>query len=588
MRVFLLFFTYSLSSFLLAFFFGCVFIAAVRVGRPSWIVNRENGDICSAVGVSVITTACVISAQLGVNQELVFFVFAIAALVGVFFLFRLKLRTSWRWLWNLYFCCLIATSHYWTVFRRFSLGLQPTVFSNANNDIALYILGGDNFQIAGFQEAGRVTGYTIGSTTRFDAAGSSALIAFGSWVSRLPVWRIAIPVMILLTALTLQMLIALVNRLVGRRTHLAWLIGTWAIFSNFGARSQSNYFLNQSLSRLFMVLSLVLLVDIFLSEKRRGITVLCLSLTISASLSCYASGAVVIFLGFSAVLVALSVQKLIVKRISFRELVKDVRLALMSLILGVIISSARLPTAIEHIRFYSRGNITGWPAPTDRWNQLISFEHANQIVGWFGAAAVFVLIVFAFWSLVHNTEHARSLLGSALSFSFLVGIFMATLWHYGNSTYQTWKMLVSLQPLFIVFFGILIVTSVGRKRNFRALISFLFLVIAGINWQNAQRTWLDVVQVPDIATSKIFDGQSRTSLEPVSIVLNPYLETMIAPVVANIFSSSYGTDTYIGGPAPLTSCILTRQSESTNTKEIVLRSSSVVLLRNPACFDKVD
>lgn len=576
--------TYSLTAFFLAVVFGFVFVALVSPFGRATLQDRSNADLFPAVGVAIATTLLVIGAQLGIAIRFAFLFLLLASIFGAVSTIRLPVRSTCAWLIQPFVACVIATLHYWTVFNRFSLGWRPTVFSNANNDLALYILGGDNFRMSGFSEAWRVSGYTVGSTTKFDAAGSSALIAVGSWITRLPVWRIAVPVMILLTALTLQLLVVLVNRLVGKRTWSAWLVATWAIFSDFGARSQSNFFLNQTLSRLFMVMSILLLVDIFRSETRRGFTILSLACTFAAALSCYASGAVVLFVCFVSISLVLSIHKLFTLRWSITDLLNIYGAILLALLLGAAASTPRLSVAVEHIRFYSRSNITGWLAPTSDWKELVSVDHANQKLVWFGFMALIIMIVLGWWHVAKKREPCGILLVPAFSLTVTIGIFVAARWRYGSSTYQSWKMLVSLQPLIIVFFGALIVGVLVRAQKLRVFVSLLLLSIVGINLQNSQRTWLDVVQVPDPATSNILSNQDRKEITPLSIVLNPYLETMIAPVLADVHFASYGTDTYIGGPSPLTTCVLTRASPSTNLEDVFLRSGSVVLIQNPNCI----
>lgn len=49
-------------------------------------------------------------------------------------------------------------------------------FSNSNNDLAIYIISGDNFQHRGFAEFSRVVSYQAGAMANFEVAGAA------SWV----------------------------------------------------------------------------------------------------------------------------------------------------------------------------------------------------------------------------------------------------------------------------------------------------------------------------------------------------------------------------------------------------------------------
>ena len=87
-------------------------------------------------------------------------------------------------------------------YLRFPAIRQESRFSDRNNDLAIYVVRGDNLLNAWFREFGRVVSYQAGALANFEVTGSSSLIATVCQFTQQSVWRSTNLSMLLLLAFT--------------------------------------------------------------------------------------------------------------------------------------------------------------------------------------------------------------------------------------------------------------------------------------------------------------------------------------------------------------------------------------------------
>lgn len=179
------------------------------------------------------------------------------------------------------------------------------------------------------------------------------------------------------------------------------------------------------------------------------------------------------------------------------------------------------------------------------------------------ATITLALIVISFRARVLVSAHAIA----ALAMSCLLFLmFVALAFSVGSTTYQTWKFLASMQCLIIVFAMVSVYSTLihkglvlKTKRNF--LLGLLLSVIAYSAVVTGQDTFRYMTVVPTkdlIIASKSPKIHSITNL---TIAMRPYLETMIVPVILDIYGARFGSDTYLGSPGPPSGCLLRYRPE---------------------------
>ena len=172
----------------------------------------------------------------------------------------------------------------------------------------------------------------------------------------------------------------------------------------------------------------------------------------------------------------------------------------------------------------------------------------------------------------------------------------------GSSTYQTWKLAATIQPLALVVVGALSVlgaeavmarflgSRVPSARIGRVLAVVPVIAAALLAMRVSQGTWDDTV-----ASRATFRSRSvhpelvaagtdpRVKAQPrLTVSLSPYFETMVAPVVADLHNVTFGVDTYRGPGAGADQCILTRAEPGALGGPGVVRVAGDLVLTPPS------
>ena len=204
------------------------------------------------------------------------------------------------------------------------------------------------------------------------------------------------------------------------------------------------------------------------------------------------------------------------------------------------------------------------------------------------ATIILALIVISFRSRVLVSAQAIA----ALAMSCLLFLmFVALAFSVGSTTYQTWKFLASMQCLIIVFAIVSVYSTfihkgvvLKTKKNF--LLGLLLSVIAYSAVMTGQDTFRYMTVVPTkdlIIASKSPKIHSITNL---TIAMRPYLETMIAPVILDVYGARFGSDTYLGAPGPSSGCLLRYRPNIPDGKSVLETFGSLELVDAGGCKTK--
>ena len=457
-------------------------------------------------------------------------------------------------------------------------------FANSNNDLAIYIVSADNFINSGFNEFGRVVGYQAGQLANFEVAGSSSFITLVTHISGAPVWRVT----------TLAMLVVLIVTVIatyelGRTLNLpvipsllAAIIGHLAPWSVTIAQ---NFFFSQAIARLTLIAALLAIAKLVRARSvHQTISALVLVwASIWLSLVTYPSGSIV-SLVFGALLTpALLIQQIHKEGQAVRpELLRLIALLIFPVVLVFPFIIDRLSLISSNISWYSRANITGWPTRTDN---LVDFLGISTAIGdsfITFAIGLAVLGAVSFTAYVFSPRRIDVLTGVLLiTGALLVFIIVGT--RVGFSTYQTWKTLATIQ--FIVPVGIaLIITSTMALLSSRIVLGVsLIAVVLLVVWNTnaASKTYRFATQLPTMELENA-SSDRRLPRSELLIALNPYLETMIAPVILDVKNAIYATDTYLGpGSIDPMRCALVRGRDEGNSVQL---TRSLQLIPADACL----
>lgn len=426
-------------------------------------------------------------------------------------------------------------------------------FSNANNDLAIYVISGDNFLNAGFKEFGRVVGYQAGILTNFEVAGSSSLVAFVARFTQNPVWRSTNLSMLILIALTVVGLYILMRRW-GVPILVALPAAVWLLSTPYGRLPQQNYFLSQSISRLALVL-VIIGMDVVLRGRDKAPQIRGVAAIASASwlsLVAYPAGSISSGAVLFGVLMAYLLSSLLAGSTSRSSRVQFLTIGI-SFLLPLPLVLSRWDLIMSNVSLYSKANVTGWPAPTTSFLDWMGIPGFGP--SWLGVSISVILLIGFLLCLtrLRRINSAESFLGLFVLLA-IASAHVSLAFLLGQNAYQVWKFLATVQPIalagLVVFtFWTLKSVTIGQGRKFSLVMSGFILLVVGLNVEASTDTYRSNTQIPTMEI-EVAAKHPSTRVPNLLIRLNPYLETMIAPVILNVHDAIYASDTYLGPASP--------------------------------------
>ena len=443
-------------------------------------------------------------------------------------------------------------------------------FSNSNNDLAIYIISGDNFQHRGFAEFGRVVSYQAGAMANFEVAGAASWVAWLSRLTGLPIWRSTNIAMLLIVAITAIVLYRITLLYVSSRV-IALCSSLLAMWLPFSRLAQQNYFLSQAISRLCLMLAVY---GIVLIWKRQWIGALAVFAATITSLVTYPAGSVSALIVLLGMAVALVVSQWTATR-QIKDELRSIGYFSLSLILGIVTVKGRWTVIWGNIKWYSKPGVTGWSMSTRDASTWCGIPNAAQGFQ-FRLIAILILAVFlvnCVFLAVHSLRTRSNELSAVMIVSVLLLAYLVLSIKIGSSTYQSWKFLVTTQPLMLVF-GLIPICQVMKLVHHRSnmnskLVNGAALLVAvcllSYNGYQSRLMYQDNYQVPTMELEQAAKSTELRQHPNLLVQLNPYLETMIAPVILDIHDAVYATDTYLGAATGNDSlCTLKRKTGSPN------------------------
>ena len=436
---------------------------------------------------------------------------------------------------------------------RFPSIRKGAPFSNGNNDLAIYIVSGDNFLHAGFKEFGRVVSYQAGALTNFEVAGSSSLVATVSRFTQQAVWRSTNLSMLLIIALTTIGIYVLLRRW-SMPILIALPAAVWAMSSSYARLPQQNYFLSQTISRLALVSVLIGIDRIVRAHDRReqdqGVVIIAIATWLS--LVSYPAGSIssgVVVLGvLGAYFLSLKLSKA-----SENIPVQRLFIIPISFMLGIPLVLGRWNLIADNVSLYSKTNVTGWTSSTSSVSEWIGISGFLTS----GIAIVITCVVLSLFVLslfkLRRSSQQETFLGLFVFLS-IAAAYLVLAFNLGNDAYQVWKFLATVQPIALCGLLVFVVSSLRQQnlingKHLAHAIAVCLVGLVGINTVRSTDTYRSSIQFPSMELEVAAKNPIVRSPN-LLIRLDPYLETMIAPVILNLRDAFYASETYLGPELP--------------------------------------
>jgi hypothetical protein len=538
-------------------------------------------------GISIAILVVTLWAYAGRSNEMIAFLLVATGLVISLIRLLPKRRNLIRefpkTFLNLGASSLAAQLMYLTVGLSGSLYMRFLPFTNANNDMASFIAGADNLNHSGFRELWRVQYFGIASGTKKEFTGAAAIISFISRLTHLETWRVAIPVMGIVTAATILVLFELCRQLGINSVILKVVAVLWSLHAPLSATVQNDYFLSQGLARLFTLTQIVLITDCIIGKSHNKLrTMISIAITTSALLVSYSAGA-----GLCLLVAGIWSVCMLIGHSPRFETLKRSTVVLAGWAVGFIIVVPRWNSIIENLRFFSTPNITGWPARTMLPSVLLGAGpgFAKIIPTWIAAFMVASVGVFVISSMLKKQRMMSTTSSSALMLLGLIALLGSLSIRFGSTTYQTWKAWGTFQPVMITL--VVVLAERGARHLFKAgpvVLTILLFPVASFAVYSSQDTYRDVTVVPSKGLIWAESDPQLKEIPSIVVRFRPYFETMISSIILDVHNSQFGSDTYLGVPQPGGDCVLGLKTLVDPSAPVLKRYGRVVLVGNRTCL----
>lgn len=475
-----------------------------------------------------------------------------------------------------------------------------TAYTFGNNDIGTYVAYASNIVRAGFGDAGLYYGWNPGTNASLgsastDHAGASALLAFNAVTLGAPVWKVAeISIMVAMAAM-FTAAVALVRGLLPRSPRGALAIAALGTMSFMVWYLVGNYFLAHiiCLSMVLSQLAVIVLARDRLLDWRVLFTLVPLAAATwltSPELQFVLALLVAALIGgdFVASLVTGvpgAVRALLARTVAVVLSVGIAALTILPFTTSLITRS--------RIVYTTKGGV-GWLLDLQN-SALVLFGYPDPIgshndLGWFAAAALGILLLGCLaWALVHRD---RLGIGAGVFGIVLVATSAYGAQRWGWTTYQSWKLTLSLSIPFLIFAGLLVIRPLSADNRRVALAIIVGLVC--INIAVGAQMWGTVRGTAEALADHSINNALVTVLQDpkvqrqdgLNINIPTLFNTAIAPSIygkrAAMWSPSYVSNGQ-PGPHPYTCSLVEARLYERKMGKIVYTTHGFHLVAKPRC-----
>lgn len=451
-----------------------------------------------------------------------------------------------------------------------------------NNDLGVYIQMATNVGKSGVRDAGLVTGWNAGLQASFDhPSAHSFFVAVARILNREP-YQVGIVLMATIVAIIFLASTFVVQNLSKSQHHSILLASGLVVINPPLVAAVTNFFYPQlfSISIVIGYLGLAIVV----CRNRQS--------TWGPGLLAFLTTAVLLVsVEIAAVLIPLVT--LFVFAMSPRNLWKNIFLKitgshLVILSLLYLLNRELLQSQIDVLFKLSGSGVAGWKSNFVSPSMIFGLT-PNQFAGPYSSgtrlldAFIFFAIVAICVTKVYQ-ERKNSLL--VLSLSTLIGLTAFAIRKWGVDGYQTWKLITSLTPFFMLLFISLLLKARGKEKSIVAVAVAMFTVGATFNWTGS--IWKDgeVSSYLNQHLAEILRLKKTSTQTGLNVLLAPYFETMAASVISGAPSRLSSPNYFNGGEPIYYRCTVTTEDKLSllpGHGPIVAKKGPYILVGTPEC-----
>lgn len=478
-----------------------------------------------------------------------------------------------------------------------------TSFTSANYDLGTYIAEATNLQAAGNGDAG-IYAFPIGEFGKYDHPAAHSLLAVIATVFGLPVWKIAMLVLLAILCCLLYSMYFLIHQLSGLGKVTSLIIGLVSTFSVYIWYVASNVYLGQLIAVTLIALELGISIWA-VRQAKAPMLLLGLSVPIAAG---FLADPGTQLIGLGLVVASLLAGHLLSPEGSrlrpFGSTLSSLlRLAgwyLAALGVAALLVLPFLAGSIEVLAYVQGADIAGWSL-----NLKGSISALLGLDGEIGTVhsidkplllALGLLLAYACGFALFKRDR-RSLIAIGLLAFVLVPVGLGVA-KWGATGYQTWKLFISMSP-FLVGLALIVVFRAFPWRPVSVLVSVTAVLVlcgnviggAGMwNWNLANseafRTRMVSTELADLLATPLVQRQNG-----VNIALGGFFETIVGPAVLGKLAAVPIMPDYPGAPiaenlAPFACTVADRAvaaAAGVGRSQIVMETRNYVVYSSPTC-----
>ena len=586
---------YFVAVFYLLSVFAAVGFSSLNIVRaPKLLSATESILLAPVIGVAVIAIPMTVLAsyEIGISSLLVWALvisLCSVALVMAFIKHEIgQVRTL--------LCQSLRSVRYWIVgiavgfIPYFSLMLKegfPIGFGTSatwtNNDLGAYIQMATNVAHAGVADAGLVTGWNAGLQASFDHPGSHALFAAIARLLHREPYQVGVVLMATVMALIFLSAVVVISRISKRPISALLISGSVVVAINPPLVAAATNFFYPHLASLAMSLGFCALLLILNETSESSGGFLILGILTAATWLVSIEIAVVMMSLISLFVIS---RKSEMGRLNLLRYLAVGHISVFAL--GLLIRFTLFKSQFDVMTRMSTSGVAGWKSNFVSPTMILGMTptqfggpYSDGVRFWDVTIALACLALLTVLTLRKKVDLTIASAGIALSFFVLVAV-----QKWGIDAYQTWKLVTTLTPFFIILLLILLLAIDMENLSGKWLLLPLLTVGATYSWSGS--IWRDQsASYVSQELSQITHTEEIQRQVGLNVLIEPFFRTMAASVMSGVPTRMASPSYYFfEGQELLYRCTLATEEtlkSIENPGPIITRRGHYVLVGTPAC-----
>ena len=452
-----------------------------------------------------------------------------------------------------------------------------------NNDLGAYIQMATNVAKSGVRDAGLVTGWNAGFQASFDHPSAHSFFAGVSGILNREPYQVGIVLMATVVAMIFLGAAFVIRHFSELNSYSLLLIAAVAVVNPPIVAAVCNFFFPQLLSLSIVGGFWGLALVIHRSNSKTWASLLLAIMSIS-----------VFFISVEIAVMMIPLVSVLAlvdsPRDTWNQLILKIGGAHFVVFLIVIFFESDLfKSQFDVLTKLSASGVAGWKSNFVSPSMIFGLV-PNQFGGPYtsGTRVLDAIILFAIFAVcIHKaTQDKRKLVLSSALISLIGLIFLATK-KWGIDGYQTWKLVTTLSPVFMILLGSLLLGRKNLNKSIFAIGIAVFTLGATFSWSGS--IWKDGQPSSYINQdlAQLLRLERTGSQTGLNVLLAPFFETMASSVISGAPTRMSSPNYYFfEGQEILYRCTVTTLDKLSLLPEhgpVVARRGQYVLVGTPAC-----